>query len=169
VPALARLPATQAVAALVLGEDSEPSPDTANRLLSKLEASAMPCFALNDGPIGGTDNQEGSIRLDRKEANELLGAAMSGQLEWELDPDFGYEVAVATPSLTGDRAMALAPRLAYAASGRVYDHAALVPRLKEERHAVLAAIGGLDPAIVAASGWPVEPTGTSWRSLRAGP
>jgi hypothetical protein len=88
---------------------------------------------------------------------------MSGQLEWELDPDFGYQVPLAAPSMEGDRAMALAPRLIYAAHGRVYNHAALVPRLKEERHAVLAAVAGLEPAVVAASGWPVEPTGTSWR------
>lgn len=150
------------------GEQSGAAAPAANALVAALDRGATPAFLLNDGPIGAPDGEPGAIRLDRKEANELLGAAMSDQLAWEIDPDFGYELPLATPSLTGGRELALAPRMAFAANGTVYQHAELVPRLKEERHAILAAVPGLDPAIVAASGWPVEPTGSSWRGRPGG-
>jgi hypothetical protein len=63
----------------------------------------------------------------------------------------------------GAEAAALCPRILYAANDRVYEHAELVPLLKRERGELVASIERLDPAIPAATGWPIVPTGERWR------
>jgi phosphoenolpyruvate carboxykinase (ATP) len=69
-----------------------------------------------------------------------------GTIEWEQDPDFGYEVASALPGI--DDVEILQPRKLYERQGRVEEYRGLVEKLKAERRAYLATFPGLHQEIV---------------------
>ena len=77
-------------------------------------------------------------------------AIATGTIEWEDDPDFGYRAAAGAPGIEGRDRFLLIPRFLYARTERVYEYAALVPRLRRERAERLAALDGLDRAIIEA-------------------
>ncbi len=93
----------------------------------------------------------------------VLDAALAGEVRWETDPDFGYEVPAYVPGVAGEGAHALMPRLLYANHDRVYEHAGLVAAKKRERAAIAADLSGLDAAIASVSGWPPLASPGSWR------
>ena len=68
----------------------------------------------------------------------VLDAAMAGRVEWETDPDFGYEVAASVPGVEPPEDGLLLPRLLYTRADRVYEHAATVPRVRAEVVALTA-------------------------------
>jgi hypothetical protein len=63
----------------------------------------------------------------------VLDAAGAGEVEWEADADFGYELPVDMPGLTVGERQVLVPRFLYARTDRVYDYAAMVPARQRER------------------------------------
>jgi len=84
--------------------------------------------------------------------NLILGeeTADEGTIEWETDPDFGYEVAVSVPGI--DDVEILQPRRLYERTGRGAEHTSIVERLRAERRDCLAAYPGLRSEIVDAIG-----------------
>ena len=62
----------------------------------------------------------------------VLDAALAGEVEWEADPDFGYEVAASVPGVGPPEDGMLLPRLLYTRADRVYEHAAIVPRVRAD-------------------------------------
>jgi len=70
---------------------------------------------------------------------------VAGTIEWEKDPDFGYEVAGAVPGV--EDAELLQPRRLYERQGRLAEYEAMVSRLQDERSRYLAAFTALDPRI----------------------
>ena len=68
----------------------------------------------------------------------VLDAALAAEVEWEPDPDFGYEVAASVPEVGLPDDGMLLPRLLYTRADRVYEHAAIVPRVREEVPALVA-------------------------------
>ena len=62
----------------------------------------------------------------------------AGAVSWETDPDFGYEVAASVPGVEAPEDGLLVPRLLYTRADRVYEHAAIVPRVRAEVAALIA-------------------------------
>ncbi len=62
----------------------------------------------------------------------VLDAAAAGEVEWEVDPDFGYEVAAKVPGVDPPEDGLLMPRFLYTRADRVYEHAAIVARVRDE-------------------------------------
>lgn len=148
-PAVARLEPPQAVAHLVLG-DTGPlvtRSANANRFLGRLQASRVEPYLLKSGRIGAP-SPDGAAEIEEEHAAAILNAVLAGTIEWERDPDFGYRVAAEVPGIQDRDRFLLIPRFLYAATGRVYDYAALVPALKREQVARLEALQGLEPEIV---------------------
>jgi len=161
VPPLARLGAPLAAAFLIARSDRVDAA-AANRSLGIL-ATAEPLFLLKQGVVAGPEGRGGARVVDAELIGAALDAALAGTLQWETDPNLGYETPVAAPGLSGADLDALSPRFLYARNDRVYGHAALIPELQQVLHAAVAAIPGIDPAIVAATGWPPDATGSSWK------
>jgi len=135
---------------------------SANAILSALGVAAVPLLAIKQGCIGGPKDRPGCLAIGVSLIEAVLEGVIGGAaVAWERDPDFGYEVLSDVPGLEGDAARALMPRLLYADNDRVYEHADLVARKKRERFELAQGLPGLDPEVVAATGWP--PEATEWR------
>ena len=75
---------------------------------------------------------------------------MEDSIQWETDPDFGYEIASSLPGI--DDVEILQPRQLYERQGRQEEYNAMVERIKKERREYLASFPGLDDAIVKSIG-----------------
>lgn len=132
-----------------------------NRLLSALRGFDGSLLAIKQGCVGGPSDRPGCLKVEADLVEQLLDGFGRGELVWEVDPDFAYEVPGWAPGGKGERARALLPRLLYGDHDRVYEHADLVARKKRERYEIARSLPGLEAAIGAASGWPPAPT--NWR------
>jgi phosphoenolpyruvate carboxykinase (ATP) len=172
IPAVARLTPDQAAAYFMLGETTGTSaggkaeagkflrvPGTnpffayrhewqANRLRELLDTTDIEVFLLNTGRVGGGDGDDRSAKVTPAISAAIVAAIAHGGIEWETDPDFGYEVAVSVPGVS-DPAV-LRPRSFYADQGRADEYAELVTALKAERAAHLGSYRDLMPEIAAA-------------------
>lgn len=172
IPAVARLAPDQAAAYFMLGETQGTSaggkaeagrflrvPGTnpffayrhewqANRLRDILDTCDLEVFVLNTGRVGGGDDDERSRKVTPAVSGAIVAAISRGGIEWEVDPDFGYEVAVSVPGV--DDPALLQPRLLYAEQGRADEYAELVAALKQDRREHLAGYRDLRPEIVSA-------------------
>ncbi len=101
---------------------------------------------LNTGRVGGPDGDERSKKVTIPYSSAVVKAIAEGTIEWESDPDFGYEVASAVPGV--DDVEILQPRQLYERQGRVDEYAAIVKRLKQERRQYLEKFPGLHSEIV---------------------
>ncbi len=173
VPGVARLDRAQAAAYFMLGETTGTSAggkdeegkflrvpgtnpffprnmaDMGNRMLELLDSHELKVYVLNTGRIGGKDD-ELSKKVTIPYSSAIVQAIVEDSIQWETDPDFGYEVA---SELSGvDDIEILQPRLLYARQGRQEEYDALVTRLKKERKEYLASFTGLDEQIVKSIG-----------------
>ncbi len=164
VPVCARLTDEQAAAYFMLGESIEtsagdptkagqakrevgtnpfivgPEADEGNRLLAILRAHPdMQAYILNTGSIGASDGSPGE-KVSIQVSTEIMKQIAKEGIEWEKDPDWGYEIPRKVPGL--DLAK-YDPRTCYAPE----KYRELVDRLRAERRAWLAQFPGLDPAI----------------------
>jgi hypothetical protein len=135
----------------------------ARAALDALRGAGGDILLVKQGLVAGPGGREGAFTVEADLIDDLLDAARRGRIGWERDPDFGYDVAADVPGIEGVAADALCPRLLYAAADRVYEHAEAVADLKRERHRRVSAIDGIDELVLAATGWPIEPTGQSWK------
>lgn len=172
IPAVARLSPDQAAAYFMLGETTGTSaggkaeagkflrvPGTnpffayrhewqANRLRELLDTTDMEVFLLNTGWVGGSADSEHSHKVTPAVSAAIVAAIAHGGIDWETDPDFGYEVATAVPDVADPTV--LRPRALYAAQGRAGEYAEAVAALKAERAAHLAGYADLLPEIAGA-------------------
>lgn len=172
IPAVARLTPDQAAAYFMLGETTGTSaggkseagkflrvPGTnpffayrhewqANRLRQLLETTSMEVFVLNTGRVGGLADDDRSAKVTPAISAAIVAAIAHGGIEWEEDPDFGYQVASSVPGVE-DPAV-LRPRLLYDSQGRGDQYAELIAGLKVERAEHLASYEDLLPEIAAA-------------------
>ncbi|HLE95285.1 MAG TPA: phosphoenolpyruvate carboxykinase (ATP) [Acidimicrobiia bacterium] len=117
-----------------------------NRLLEILATTPeLEAFVLNTGRVGGEG--DGSKKVSIAASSAMVQGIVEGTIEWEIDPDFGYEVAVSVPGV--DDPDLLRPRLLYESRGRGQEYRSIVDRLKAERVAYLTGYRGLDPEILA--------------------
>jgi phosphoenolpyruvate carboxykinase (ATP) len=117
-----------------------------NRFLELMDSSNFQVYLLNTGRVGGTDEDERGKKVSIPYSSAIVKAISEGTIEWELDPDFGYEVASVLPGL--DDLEILQPRKLYERQGRVEEYRALVGKLKADRRTYLATFPGLRQEIV---------------------
>ena len=147
-PPVARLDPARAAGLLLLAAgDGARDAGAAARLAEVLAASGEPAYLVTAGRVGGAAEERGSREIAAPLVARVLDAAIAGAVEWEVDPDFGWELPMDLPDLDIDERRILVPRFLYARTDRVYDYAAMVPRLRRERAAALGRVAGLAPAI----------------------
>lgn len=156
IPPITRLDPAQG-AMLAAGTGREP----AGTLASLGSASAV--FGLKHGTVAGPEGEAGARPVSAELLGAVLDADARGEVRWERDPDFGWEVAAEVPGVGGGDALALLPRLLYAEHDRVYEHAELVVATKRRFHERLGHFAAVPAEVAAATGWPIEPTGEKWK------
>jgi phosphoenolpyruvate carboxykinase (ATP) len=164
VPVCARLSAEQAAAYFMLGESIEtsagdptkagqakrevgtnpfivgPEAQEGNRLLEILRKNPdMQAYILNTGSIGAKDGSAGE-KVTIRVSTEIMKQIAKEGVEWERDPDWGYETPKSVPGL--DLAK-YSPKTYYTPE----QYRGLVDNLRAERRAWLAQFPGLDAAI----------------------
>jgi ATP-dependent phosphoenolpyruvate carboxykinase len=95
-------------------------------------------YLLKAGRVGGFEEDAGSLPITGKLVKAVLDAAATGNVEWEVDPDFGYEVAASVPGIEPPEDGLLMPRFLYTRADRVYEHAATVARVRDEVRNLIA-------------------------------
>ncbi|MEV5747693.1 phosphoenolpyruvate carboxykinase [Actinoallomurus sp. NPDC052308] len=174
VPGVARLDRAQAAAYFMLGETTGTSAggkdeegkflrvpgtnpffprdmaDMGNRMLELLDSHEMKVFVLNTGRVGGGEGDDRAKKVKIPHSSAIVQAIVEGTIEWEDDPDFGYEIASSVPGI--DDIEIIQPRRLYERQGRMEEYDAMVERLKTERREYLSSFAGLDEAIVKSIG-----------------
>jgi phosphoenolpyruvate carboxykinase (ATP) len=170
IPAVARLSKEQAATYFMLGETQGTSAGGAheagknlrvpgtnpfwweeestmgNRFLELMDTCDLDVYLFNTGSIGGNEGDPKAKKVSISTSAAVQNGIIDGSIEWTVDPDFGYEVAVAIPGIDDDEL--LQPRKLYERQGRLDEYQRIVEDLKEQRRAYLAGFASLDPAIV---------------------
>jgi phosphoenolpyruvate carboxykinase (ATP) len=124
----------------------------ASALAARVGGDGPPAYLVTAGRVGGSFADPRSRPIEPELVARVLDAAAEGAVEWEADPDFGYELPVDLPGLEVAERRVLVPRFLYARTDRVYEYAATVPARQRERAARLEVVPGLDAAIARAPG-----------------
>ena len=168
IPAVARLTSPQIPAYFMLGETKGTSaggvaeagkslrvPGTnpfffdddslqGNRIAEILETiPQLEAYLLNTGRIGGDGPESTKVRI--ADSSAIVQGIVEGTIEWETDPDFGYQVATSVPGISDPEI--LQPRKLYARQGRSAEHDDVVARLHGERSEYLNRFRALDPKV----------------------
>jgi phosphoenolpyruvate carboxykinase (ATP) len=117
-----------------------------NRFLELMDSGNFAVYLLNTGRVGGGDDDERGKKVSITYSSAMVKGIAEGTIEWETDPDFGYEVATSVPGI--DDPEILQPRKLYERQGRIDAYRALVEQLKKDRREYLASFPGLRPEIV---------------------
>jgi phosphoenolpyruvate carboxykinase (ATP) len=176
IPAVAKLEGPQAAAFFMLGETTGTAaggkdeegvflrvPGTnpffpmhhdqqGNRFLELLEANPIDVYIMNTGRVGGPESEPASKKVRIPHSSAIVKAIAEGTIEWQTDPDFGYQVAAHVPGIDEADIDILQPHRLYEASGRADEYADRVARLKAERREFLAQYPSLSGEIVASVG-----------------
>jgi phosphoenolpyruvate carboxykinase (ATP) len=121
-----------------------------NRFWELLESSPMEVYLMNTGRVGGGDADERSKKVRIHHSSAIVKAIAENTIEWEQDPDFGYQVAVSLPGMSEEDADVLQPRKLYESQGRMDEYNQIVERLKNERREYMQKWDGLNPEIARA-------------------
>ena len=172
IPAVARLTGAQAAAYFMLGETKGTSAGGAaeagrflripgtnpffpmlhaqqgNRFRELLDAVDLEVFLMNTGRIGGDDDEPRSRKVKIGHSSAIVCAIAEGTIEWEKDPDFGYDVATTVPGIRSEDKALLQPRQLYDCQGRSDEYGAIVERIRADRLEYLRSWPGLDPEII---------------------
>ena len=116
-----------------------------NRFLELLESFDMDVYLLSTGRVGGGEDDERSKKVRIAHSAAVQEGILSGNITWEEDPDFGYEVAASIPGFDDEEL--LQPRKLYARQGREDEYRQLVENLQKERAEYLKGFPSLDPRI----------------------
>ena len=119
-----------------------------NRFLELMDSCDFEVFLLNTGRVGAPDGDDRGKKVTIPYSSAIVKAIAEGTIEWERDPDFGYEIAASVPGV--DDIEILQPKRLYERQGRHDEYHALVARLKAERIEYMGRWEGLKPEIVAA-------------------
>ena len=172
IPAVARLSRAQAAAYFMLGETQGTSAGGAdeagkflrvpgtnpffpllhdyqgNRFHELLDRHRFEVFLLNTGRVGGPDDDQRSKKVGIEDSSAVVKAVAEGTIQWQVDPDFGYEVAASLPGI--DDEDLLRPVELYRRTGRGDVYSGLVDRFKAERKEFLGQFPKLDKEIIEA-------------------
>jgi phosphoenolpyruvate carboxykinase (ATP) len=123
-----------------------------NRFWGLLDSSPMEVYLMNTGRVGGGDGDDRSKKVRIQHSSAIVKGIAEGTIEWETDPDFGYEVASRVPEMGGEDNEILQPRKLYERQGRMEEYNRIVERLKDERREYIKKWEGLNPEIAEALG-----------------
>jgi phosphoenolpyruvate carboxykinase (ATP) len=174
IPSVARLSQEQAAAYFMLGETTGTSAGGAaeegkflrvpgtnpffplphglqgNRLLELLGTHPIETYLLNTGRVGGKDDDDRSKKVKIPHTSACVKGVAEGTIDWDEDPDFGYQIATAVPGF--DDTELLQPRRLYERQGRLDEYTQIVERLKHERVGHLQQFTQLSEDIIKAVG-----------------
>jgi phosphoenolpyruvate carboxykinase (ATP) len=174
IPAVAKLTAEQAAAYFMLGETQGTSaggaeeagkflrvpgtnpffPDDhdhqGNRFLELMAEHQLDVYVMNTGRVGGPDDDDRSEKVRIPHSSAIVKGIAEETIEWEEDPDFGYQVAASVPGIEAGDDAVLRPRALYESQGRADEYQKIVDRLKSERAEYLKKFPALSDEIVAA-------------------
>ncbi|MGE5226339.1 MAG: phosphoenolpyruvate carboxykinase [Planctomycetaceae bacterium] len=174
IPAVARLTQEQAAAYFMLGETTGTAAGGAaeegkflrvpgtnpffplphglqgNRLLELLATHPIETYLLNTGRAGGKESDERSKKVKIPHTSACVSGIAEQTIEWDEDPDFGYQVATEVPDF--DDPELLRPRELYERHGRAAEYREIVERLKTDRVAHLQQFTQLSEEIIKAVG-----------------
>ncbi len=172
IPAVSRLTVEQAAAYFMLGETKGTAAGGAaeagkslrvpgtnpffpllhaqqgNRFRELQRSGGFEVFLLNTGWVGGGEGDPKAKKVRIPTSSAVVKAIAEGTIQWERDPDFGYEVATQVPGV--DDADLLQPRRLYQDQGRSDEYQQTVTRLRQERREHLSRHPGLDADILRA-------------------
>jgi len=146
VPALARLSQKQAKALRIPGTNPfSPMSDEkqGNRFHALLQTHPIDVYLMNTGWVVEHEGPD-SKKIKVADSSICLTAIAEGGVEWERDPDFGYEVPKSLPGLDDEMTH---PRLAFERLGRADEYERRVQQRMKERRKFLASFVDLDPQI----------------------
>jgi phosphoenolpyruvate carboxykinase (ATP) len=176
IPAVAKLNAEQAAAYFMLGETQGTSaggaeeagkflrvpgtnpffPDDhdhqGNRFLELMGEHELDVYLMNTGRVGGPEEDDRSAKVRIPHSSAIVKGVAEGTIEWQDDPDFGYQVASHVPGIDESDAAVLRPRELYESQGRADEYRKIVDRLKSERVEFLQKFPALSDEIVTAVG-----------------
>ena len=121
-----------------------------NRFLELMGEHQLDVYLMNTGSVGGPPGDDRARKVRIPHSSAIVKAIAEGTIEWEEDPDFGYEVAASVPGIDSSDEAVLRPRELYAEQGRADGYARIVERLKAEREEFLRRFPVLSEEIVAA-------------------
>ena len=174
IPAVAKLDASQAAAFFMLGETQGTSaggadeagkflrvpgtnpffPDDhdlqGNRFLELMGEHSLDVYIMNTGRVAGPEDDDRSQKVRIPHSSAIVKGVAEGTIEWQEDPDFGYQVAASVPGIEASDAGVLRPNELYDSQGRSDEYAKIVERLKSERAEFLDKFPALSDDIVAA-------------------
>jgi len=87
-----------------------------------------------------------------KHSSAIVKGIAEGTIEWQADPDFGYQIARHVPGIDGEDEAVLRPRELYESQGRLDEYERQVERLHRERREFLSGFESLSDEIVDAVG-----------------
>jgi ATP-dependent phosphoenolpyruvate carboxykinase len=94
--------------------------------LARITTSPIQTFLITAGFVGGSEG-EGSREITAELVSRVLDAALAGEVSWEVDPDFGWELPMEVPGTSWEEHLVLVPVHLYARTDRPYEYAAKVP------------------------------------------
>ncbi len=174
IPAVARLNPEQAAAYFMLGETQGTSAGGAdeagkflrvpgtnpffpadhdlqgNRFLELMGEHQLDVYLMNTGRVGGPEDDDRSKKVRIPHSSAIVKSVAEGTIDWQEDPDFGYQVATRVPGIEDADGGVLRPRELYEPQGRGEEYAKIVERLKSERAEFLSKFPALSEEIVAA-------------------
>lgn len=119
-----------------------------NRFHELLQTAEMEVYLLNTGWIGGGADDEHSKKVSIPVSSAMVKAIAENTITWEVDADFGYEIATAVPEC--DDQEFFQPKRLYERTDRMDEYNDIVDGLKKQRTTFLEGFAGLKPEIVAA-------------------
>ncbi|MGH3011572.1 MAG: phosphoenolpyruvate carboxykinase [Gaiellaceae bacterium] len=176
IPAVAKLEGPQAAAFFMLGETTGTAAGGAaeegrflrvpgtnpffplphdlqgNRFLELLAEHPLEVYLMNTGSVGGPVADARSRKVRIRHSSAIVKGIAEGTIEWQDDPDFGYQVARHVPGIDAEDELVLRPRELYEAQGRLDEYEARVERLHTERREFLSGFESLTAEIVDAVG-----------------
>jgi phosphoenolpyruvate carboxykinase (ATP) len=176
IPAVAKLNAHQAAAYFMLGETQGTSaggaeeagkflrvpgtnpffPDEhdyqGNRFLELMADHHLQVYLLNTGRVGGPEDDQRSSNVRIPHSSAIVKGIAEETIEWETDPEFGYQIASSVPGIDAADFGVLRPRELYDSQGRMEEYQEIVRRLKAERTEFLKNFPALSSDILAAVG-----------------
>jgi phosphoenolpyruvate carboxykinase (ATP) len=121
-----------------------------NRFLELMSEHELDVYVMNTGSVGGPAGDERARKVRIPHSSAIVKGIAEGTIEWERDPDFGYQVARHVPGIEEDDEAVLRPRELYESQGRSDEYSRIVDRLKQEREEFLRGFSALSDEIVAA-------------------
>ena len=119
-----------------------------NRFLELMADHQLDVYLLNTGRVGGPDGDDRSLKVRIPHSSAIVKGIAEGTIEWQEDPDFGYQVASRVPGIDDSDWGVLRPRELYEEQGRKEEYDKIVARLKSERVEYLQKYPALSAEIV---------------------